>query len=94
MPILGHFPSICPQNFNLRINDLRICCTNIKPVIEMCVVRLLPPGSTHQKLLAEGRETVTSLQTFIVFKMQHVLQRSNNHKCLKVWKSSFLKLNP
>lgn len=93
MPIFSHFPSICPQNFNLRIHDLNICCINIKPVSKMCAVRLLSPGSTHKKLLAESRETITSLQTFSL-KMQQVLQRSNNHGCLRVGKSYFSKLDP
>ena len=68
MPILRHLPSICLQNFNLRINELRICCTIIRPVIKMCTVTLLSLQSTHQKLLAESRETGTSLQTFIVLR--------------------------
>jgi len=91
MPIFSHFPSICPQNFNLRIHDLRICCTNMKPVSKMCAVRLLSPGSTHQKLLAESRDYYKPTNIYSL-KMQQVLQRSNNHGCLRVGKSYFSKL--
>lgn len=91
MPIFGHFPSICPQNSKSRLPDLRICCTNIKPVIKMYAVRLQSPGTTHQKLLAESRVTVTSLQTFTILRCSQVLQRSNNYECLRVGKTILLK---